>query len=433
VYQQVGTTSSSFIGPACRPAETTEDHRDHRDQVNNNNIEQSLSDFYRELETLDLPDSAAPPPGQHANRDQVSQYSGPGRKRHPQPDWQNWDPDHHHHPRHWDPYHHHHQDPKRPRSSYDASWRPHPPQNRPPFWGHPGPRPPPPPWFSWDHSQSPGPRHCVPRHVNPDWAPYPHHPQDSQSHPPDGSPPPSMCPPGCGPSDPPPPPPPPHPAADRWGGGGPSSDPLVVNGSTGSGGPDAWRWGGPPDPTWPQSSSPPETKPVDLKQADYTTSQDPDYTTSQDPDYTTSQNPDYPSSPLSLILMRGELACTGPSGLILSTDDYFLHADGYQYEPGLLSQMKPCSDEAMLERRSPLIIDNTNLQAWEMKPYVTMPDTAWKFDPAELEKRNKHGVPQQKISQMLDRFCFPVSVETVMSSREPPHASGRPQHQRRRH
>jgi len=32
-----------------------------------------------------------------------------------------------------------------------------------------------------------------------------------------------------------------------------------------------------------------------------------------------------------------ELACSGPSGLVLSTDDYFLQADGYQYEPGLLS------------------------------------------------------------------------------------------------
>ena len=28
--------------------------------------------------------------------------------------------------------------------------------------------------------------------------------------------------------------------------------------------------------------------------------------------------------------------------------------------------------EAMLEGRSPIIIDNTNVEAWEMKPYVKM-------------------------------------------------------------
>uniref|UniRef100_A0A4W6DZZ5 Uncharacterized protein n=1 Tax=Lates calcarifer TaxID=8187 RepID=A0A4W6DZZ5_LATCA len=50
------------------------------------------------------------------------------------------------------------------------------------------------------------------------------------------------------------------------------------------------------------------------------------------------------------------------------------------------------------------------------------PDTSWKLDPYELEKRNKHGVPQEKITQMLDRFSSPVSIDIVMSSQEPPHA-----------
>lgn len=33
-----------------------------------------------------------------------------------------------------------------------------------------------------------------------------------------------------------------------------------------------------------------------------------------------------------------ELLSTSPSGLILSTDDYFAHRDGYCYEPGLLGK-----------------------------------------------------------------------------------------------
>lgn len=161
--------------------------------------------------------------------------------------------------------------------------------------------------------------------------------------------------------------------------------------------------------------------------------------------------PAYHSS-LVLILMRGlpgsgkstlarELLSTGPSGLILSTDDYFAHRAGYCYEPGLLGAAHEWNqrraNDAMHDGRSPIIIDNTNIQAWEMKPYVKMalergyqvdfcePDTSWKFDPYELEKRNKHGVPQEKIAQMRDRFSFPVSIDIVMGSQEPPHVNQR--------
>lgn len=35
-------------------------------------------------------------------------------------------------------------------------------------------------------------------------------------------------------------------------------------------------------------------------------------------------------------LSHRELLSTGPSGLILSTDDYFAYRDGYRYEVGLL-------------------------------------------------------------------------------------------------
>ncbi|XP_061733284.1 NEDD4-binding protein 2-like 2 isoform X2 [Nerophis ophidion] len=152
---------------------------------------------------------------------------------------------------------------------------------------------------------------------------------------------------------------------------------------------------------------------------------------------------------LVLILMRGlpgsgkstmarELLSTGPSGLILSTDDYFEINDGY--DPGLLGAAHEWNQRrasnAMHDSRSPIIIDNTNLQAWEMKPYALQrgyrvdfcePNTSWKFDPFELEKRNKHGVTQKKIAKMLDRFFSPVSIDDVMSSQEPHHVNQRRQ------
>lgn len=159
-------------------------------------------------------------------------------------------------------------------------------------------------------------------------------------------------------------------------------------------------------------------------------------------------------SALVLILMRGlpgsgkstrarELLSTGPSGIVLSTDDYFAHGEGYRYEPSLLGAAHEWNQrrakDALFDGRSPVIIDNTNLQAWEMKPYVQMalergykvhfcePETSWKFDSYELERRNKHGVPQEKILQMLERFSSPVSVEIVLNSDEPSHV-----HQRQR-
>uniref|UniRef100_A0A8C3WSY4 NEDD4 binding protein 2 like 2 n=1 Tax=Catagonus wagneri TaxID=51154 RepID=A0A8C3WSY4_9CETA len=91
--------------------------------------------------------------------------------------------------------------------------------------------------------------------------------------------------------------------------------------------------------------------------------------------------------------------------------------------------------QAISQGRSPVIIDNTNTQAWEMKPYVEMaigkgyrvefhePETWWKFDPEELEKRNKHGVSRKKIAQMLDRYEYQMSISIVMNSVEPPHKS----------
>ncbi|XP_012996392.1 NEDD4-binding protein 2-like 2 isoform X3 [Cavia porcellus] len=122
-------------------------------------------------------------------------------------------------------------------------------------------------------------------------------------------------------------------------------------------------------------------------------------------------------------------------GIVFSTDDYFHHQDGYKYNVNQLSDAHDWNQnrakQAIDQGRSPVIIDNTNTQAWEMKPYVEMaigkgyrvefhePETWWKFDPEELEKRNKHGVSRKKIAQMLDRYEYQMSISIVMNSVEP--------------
>uniref|UniRef100_A0A8C5SJH4 NEDD4-binding protein 2-like 1 n=1 Tax=Laticauda laticaudata TaxID=8630 RepID=A0A8C5SJH4_LATLA len=87
--------------------------------------------------------------------------------------------------------------------------------------------------------------------------------------------------------------------------------------------------------------------------------------------------------------------------------------------------------KAMKKGKSPIIIDNTNIHAWEMKPYAIMalenryevifrePDTHWKFHVRELARRNHHGVPFAKIRWMKDEYEHNVTFHTVLHSEEP--------------
>ena len=61
-------------------------------------------------------------------------------------------------------------------------------------------------------------------------------------------------------------------------------------------------------------------------------------------------------------------------GVVYSTDDYFLRNGTYKYDFSLLSHAHAWNQDrtaqAMIEGTSPVIIDNTNMQLWEMKPYI---------------------------------------------------------------
>ncbi|KAM9237120.1 NEDD4-binding protein 2 [Leptosomus discolor] len=124
-----------------------------------------------------------------------------------------------------------------------------------------------------------------------------------------------------------------------------------------------------------------------------------------------------------------------PGGIILSTDDYFYEHGQYHYDPDCLGEAhdwnRKRAKEAFEMRISPIIIDNTNIQAWEMKPYVTLaqqfkykvmfrePDTWWKFKPKELERRNIHGVSKEKIKRMLERYERCLTISSILDSSVP--------------
>lgn len=147
-----------------------------------------------------------------------------------------------------------------------------------------------------------------------------------------------------------------------------------------------------------------------------------------------------------LILLRGApgsgkstlaraLLNHNPDGVSFNTDEYFCRHGQYQFNPAELSIAHEWNHQrakdAMMKGHSPVIIDNTNMQSWEMKPYVAMalrykykvvfrePDTWWKFKPKELERQNNHGVSRDKIRQMLDGFDRHVSVSSIMGSKHP--------------
>ncbi|NWS92176.1 N4BP2 protein, partial [Toxostoma redivivum] len=147
-----------------------------------------------------------------------------------------------------------------------------------------------------------------------------------------------------------------------------------------------------------------------------------------------------------LVLLRGvpgsgksylarNLLEDNPGGIILSTDDYFYKHGQYHYDPDCLGEAhdwnRKRAKEAFEMRISPIIIDNTNIQAWEMKPYVTLaqqfkykvmfrePDTWWKFKPKELERRNIHGVSKDKIKRMLERYERCLTVRSILDSSVP--------------
>ncbi len=137
---------------------------------------------------------------------------------------------------------------------------------------------------------------------------------------------------------------------------------------------------------------------------------------------------------------KSTLARTLANGVaerVCSTDDFFIKEGVYAFDASMLNTAHEWNrnrvEELMESGFSPLVVDNTNTMPWEAKPYVLMaqengyrvefrePETAWKFDAAELTKRNTHGVPHSAISRMLQRYVpmEKFTVEAVLRSKGP--------------
>ncbi|NBT35962.1 MAG: ATP-binding protein [Betaproteobacteria bacterium] len=151
---------------------------------------------------------------------------------------------------------------------------------------------------------------------------------------------------------------------------------------------------------------------------------------------------------MKMILMRGvsgsgkstlarKLAENHENSVILSTDDYFMVEGKYVFDPSSLGKYHKMNQDrarwAMLDRISCVIIDNTNTQAWEMRPYVeTALELGYEIEihepePATLEeimrrqesrKDAEKNLPIETVKRMLARFEKEVTVETILNSRK---------------
>ena len=150
---------------------------------------------------------------------------------------------------------------------------------------------------------------------------------------------------------------------------------------------------------------------------------------------------------MKLILMRGvsgsgkstlarKLAEAHQDSVILSTDDYFMVEGRYVFEAKMLGVYHKRNQERarnkMQEKTACVIIDNTNTQAWEMKPYV---EAALELgytveihepDPVPLdelmrrqESRPDKNLPLETVQRMLERYQKVVDIQKILDSQSP--------------
>ncbi len=122
------------------------------------------------------------------------------------------------------------------------------------------------------------------------------------------------------------------------------------------------------------------------------------------------------------------------NGQTFSTDDFFMVKGEYQYDPDMVSDAHSWNkwrvEEAIGKGISPIVVDNTNVEAWEAQPYVRPalkagyniriiePDTPWAFNAEELAKRNSHGVPKDVIEGMIEKWDKDMTVDSILSAKK---------------
>lgn len=133
---------------------------------------------------------------------------------------------------------------------------------------------------------------------------------------------------------------------------------------------------------------------------------------------------------MKVIILRGipgsgksTIADNIANAVICSADNYFMDRQGnYNFDPKQLGEAhKACMRDFLRylnyspredETLDHIIVDNTNVELWEISPYVAICQalnveyeiTTIECDPKVAAKRNIHGVPERTINRMADRI-----------------------------
>lgn len=123
----------------------------------------------------------------------------------------------------------------------------------------------------------------------------------------------------------------------------------------------------------------------------------------------------------------------GVGGVVLGSDDFW--GPDYDFDISRIGEAHRWNQKRVLDAIqdgvSPIVVDNTNVSLYEIRPCLEMAqahdyqieiieaDTPWKFDAEELAKRNKHGVSQENIQKMIDRWDDNPTTERILESVAP--------------
>lgn len=109
---------------------------------------------------------------------------------------------------------------------------------------------------------------------------------------------------------------------------------------------------------------------------------------------------------------------------ICSTDDFFYEGEEYCFNPKMLGanhKKNQARAKTFMDEGRTVIIDNTNVHAWEARPYV---EHANKlnipviFIRCEGKFANIHGVPTDKVAKM-EAELEELTVEKVLNAKAP--------------
>lgn len=118
---------------------------------------------------------------------------------------------------------------------------------------------------------------------------------------------------------------------------------------------------------------------------------------------------------------------------IFSTDKFFINkrSGRYCFNSSKLKYAHEWTHsqvhKAVQHEVTPIIIDNTNIQAWEMEMYfkfavnhgywieIFEPISEWAWNEIELSKKNQHGIPINTIILMLNRYEHNINVDNLLT------------------